>query len=348
MVLDHARSDERLDIGHVDIAPRGRGIHELSVLGRVVRGAPQMLWTVLDLRRRIKHHRPDVVHLTTSGQLALIRDLVMLLLCRANGIPTVYHIRFGRLPALLAGSSVEGFLFKRAAALADRILTLEVQTQEAVAVAVPGRAVERLPNPVNLDALPHGMREGSGTGAALFVGWVIPTKGIDELVEAWCDLRPPGWNLTIVGPGDEDYLSPMKERARSAGVEIRFTGALSHDDAMALMAVCELFLLPSHTEGFPNVIAEAMALGRCIIASDVGAIGGMLADGRGIVVPPRDAAALRTAIRAVLDDQPHREALGSAAREWANRSLGLPAVFDAYVRVWRSLCRPSPDSREQE
>ncbi|MCU1431284.1 MAG: WfgR [Actinotalea sp.] len=335
MILGHARTRSDVSVEHIDIAPHGRPIHRTGRLLRVVHGVPQLLGSVRALGRSLLGERPDVVHLTTSGQLALVRDAAMLLLCRSLHVPVVYHVRFGRLPHVLERPSIEGALFRLVARHASCILTLDASTEIAVAGALPGRRVERLPNPVDFAGLPERGSGQDGSRVALFVGWVIPTKGVRELVQAWCALRPAGWSLVVAGPGDDAFIAELDLHATREGADVRFIGAVPHDEALEMMASCDVVVLPSHTEGFPNVVAEAMALGQCVVASDVGATGEMLGGGRGVLCPPKDPVALQAALGEVLCAPELRASLGRAAHEWAAATLGLGSVFSAYVHLWR-------------
>lgn len=103
------------------------------------------------------------------------------------------------------------------------------------------------------------------------------------------------------------------------------------------MAACDVFVLPSHTEGFPNVVVEAMALGRAVVATDVGAVADMLADGCGAVVPPRRPADLAGALDAVMRDEALRRATGERARAKALGEYRIDEVVAAVVRLWRSV-----------
>ena len=72
-----------------------------------------------------------------------------------------------------------------------------------------------------------------------------------------------------------------------------FSVKKGHDDAMRMLANAEIFVLPSHTEGFPNAVLEAMALAKAIIASRVGAIPEMLADECGLLIEAKDVSGLK-------------------------------------------------------
>ena len=103
--------------------------------------------------------------------------------------------------------------------------------------------------------------------------------------------------------------------ADCGSVDVSYLGELSHANAMARLARAEVLVLPSHTEGFPNVVLEAMALGRAIVATSVGAVPEMLDGGCGLLVPPRDPQRLSSAIRQVLFRPEVARRLAAAGRE---------------------------------
>ncbi len=119
---------------------------------------------------------------------------------------------------------------------------------------------------------------------AVFVGSVGPSKGIAELVEAWTNIRPAGWRLRLVGPLTASFTSAEWQSSLHASIEL--VGPKGHPDVIREMSAAAFLVLPSHTEGFPNVILEAMATGTPVVATSVGAIPSMLSDGAGVVVGP--------------------------------------------------------------
>jgi glycosyltransferase involved in cell wall biosynthesis len=134
----------------------------------------------------------------------------------------------------------------------------------------------------------------------LYLGHMVPTKGMKESMEAWQQLRPQGWRLRLAGQGSAAYQKELPGIVGpDAGVE--FLGDLPPEMAWRCMQAADLFVLPTYTEGFPNVILEAMAAGKAIISTRVGAIPEMLAvdenESCGLVIAPRDAGALVAALR---------------------------------------------------
>jgi glycosyltransferase involved in cell wall biosynthesis len=338
MISDFALTQPSVVLRHIDTAQHHRAIHQTSPLLRVWWGVPQLVSTALSLRRELKSESPDVVHLNTSGQLALIRDALVVLLAHIYRVPVVYHLRFGRVPVVLAARNPEGRVLAFIARRVHTVIALDPPTESAMRRYLPRVRVQRIPNCIDFATLPDSPDDlPDGERTAVFVGWVIPSKGVEELVQAWSSLDLLGWRLLIAGPGSRAYRDALRSMVRHSQ-SVVFLGEVAHKVALRLMASCELFVLPSHTEGFPNAVLEAMALGRPILATDVGAIGSMLADGCGVVVPPKNVTALREAISELTSNAELRRTVGGAARGRAQNLYSLPTVFSQYEDLWQRVC----------
>lgn len=335
MILRHASTVDGVQLAVINTAPTWRSIHANGLMVRAFGGALQLLRDCVRIAKTLSGRRFDAIHLTTSGHLAVLRDLAVSYLAGWFGVGLVYHVRFGRIPSLAGGRSLEWRLICRVMRRAAAVILIDAATFEAVRRAELRANAVLVPNCVDTDALPRGAPGEQGVKVALFLGWVVPTKGVGELVEAWTRLNPLGWRLDIVGPFDEAYRDALL--AGRTAANLRFLGQLPHEEAMMRMAACDLFVLPSYTEGFPNVVVEAMALGRPIIATDVGAIPEMLADGAGILVKSRDADALADELDNVIMDEGLRNRMAGRALERANRLYTIDVVFRAYEDIWRSV-----------
>jgi glycosyltransferase involved in cell wall biosynthesis len=162
----------------------------------------------------------------------------------------------------------------------------------------------------------------------LFVGRLVPEKGIEVLLEAWRGVE----NSTLVLIGD----GPLAGKVAGA----RLLGPLPRSELPVAYAACALTVLPAiptarFREPWGLVCNEAMHQGRPVVASSsVGAVaGGLVRDQRnGLVVPPRDAAALRAAIVGLLDDRSLRVRLGDAARSDVS-GYTYDAMVEAFDRA---------------
>ena len=220
----------------------------------------------------------------------------------------------------LHGSDVE--LARRAPALARPILrraagVIAVSSALAgEARALGARDPRVVPNGIDLPAEP-------GIEAAppyvLYAGRLAPEKGVEELVAATAGLR-----LVVAGDGPLSHLVPGAR------------GFVPRRELEGLYAGAAVVVCPSRREGFGVVCAEAMAHGRPVVASAVGGLTDLVVhEETGLLVPPRDPAALRAALERLLGDRDLRARLGAAARERVARLCAWERVTDATLAVYR-------------
>jgi glycosyltransferase involved in cell wall biosynthesis len=184
----------------------------------------------------------------------------------------------------------------------------------------------------------HGLPD---TPIALYVGRLVPEKGVDVLLDAWTTIAE---NATLVLIGD----GPLAQRARSTR-HARLLGPLPREQLPVAYAAAQMALLPSvptprFQEPWGLVCNEAMHQARPVIASDgVGAVAGGLVQNEitGLVVPPADTAALKQAILRLLSDAQLRVRLGVAAKH-AVSAYTYEAMVEAFDRALATAMSPSP------
>jgi glycosyltransferase involved in cell wall biosynthesis len=152
----------------------------------------------------------------------------------------------------------------------------------------------------------------------LYVGRLSPEKNIDVIADA-----TEGLPRIVAGDGPLRHLMPDT---------IGFVGP---EEVSELYRRAAVVVVASQAEGLPNVVLEAMAHGKTVVATPVGGIPTVIEDGEtGLLVPPRDARALRAAIERALGDRELRRKLGKAARKRVNGYCSWPRVTDATVSVY--------------
>jgi glycosyltransferase involved in cell wall biosynthesis len=157
----------------------------------------------------------------------------------------------------------------------------------------------------------------------LFVGRLAPEKGIHELAAA-----ARGLNLVVAGDGPMRHLVPDA------------LGFVPHAEVERLLARAAVVVLPSHREGLPMVLLEAMARGRAVVATPVGGIPSLVEGGvTGLLVPPGDADSLRHAIERLLADPDLRRRLGEAARARVSELCSWERVTEATLDAYASALR---------
>jgi teichuronic acid biosynthesis glycosyltransferase TuaC len=153
----------------------------------------------------------------------------------------------------------------------------------------------------------------------VFIGRMDLKKGLRELVDAAASLRPmqPDLHVYLVGVGPD---APLVENAISnhnAGGFIHMIRGCDFDQVAVWMAASDLVTLPSYMEGCPNVVLEALACGRPVVATNVGGIPEIMSDACGRLVAPRDSAALAQALNSVLNSRWDADSIASHwSRSW--------------------------------
>jgi glycosyltransferase involved in cell wall biosynthesis len=186
---------------------------------------------------------------------------------------------------------------------------------------------------VGIDAVVQNGSDGPPRPVILYVGNVKIAKGVKVLVEAMAPLAQRHGRgdalLCVVGSGEAD--AEIAARVRELGLEksVRLCGRQLHTEIPWWMSACDLFCLPSYMEGCPNVVLEALASGRGVVASRVGGIPELCVEGKnGVLVPPRDPEALAAGLA---------QALGRPWDPEAQRASVQYLSHDAVAAAYRGV-----------
>ncbi len=196
------------------------------------------------------------------------------------------------------------------------------------------------------DAARVRAREGIAPGAAvvLCVSNFFAYKGHADLVEAArrvADAAPDA--IFLLAGRDAGAMDACRARVRDAGLDgrVRFLGGRA--DVADLLRASDLFVHPSHEEGFPNAVLEAMAAEKAVVATRVGGTPEAVADGEtGILVPAHDPAALAAALVALLRDPARARGMGEAGRRRVLDRYAVERMVAAYETLYESLCGGEP------
>jgi len=172
----------------------------------------------------------------------------------------------------------------------------------------------------------------------LYVGWIIPEKGVLDLLDAMEVLHAthPEGRLRIVGPlfGKEEYWN-RAAADRGVTAQVEYVGAIS--DRQKLMAefdAASIFVFPSHFEGFPVALLEAITMGLACVGTAVGGIPDILDHGKaGIVVAPKAPIELANALKSLLDDHGLVAKLSEQASIRARNVYSHSACIESYKNL---------------
>jgi glycosyltransferase involved in cell wall biosynthesis len=230
----------------------------------------------------------------------------------------------------------------------------------ALSPALAQMCRERMPYPNKLSVLPimtedlrngHTSRRESTDINIGFAARIEHLKGPMILLEAFaiasrsCD----GLRLSIAGAGGLEREFTARAQALGVASQCEFTGVYAGPaERRSFMERLDIFALPSLTEGTPNSVIEAMALGLPIVASDVGGIPDVVSADAGILIQTQDSGAMAEAIIRLARDPQLRKRMGEAARKRYEQIFSpeavLPLLLDTYQRLAGGELPKSPAS----
>lgn len=325
-VLTSSRSRRRVE-EDVD----GVRIVRVPEYGRVLSTPVTPAWW-----RELRRGHPDVIHVHLPLPVA---ELALLARWPAAPVVASWYADVARSPGLApAYRRVQQRFLSRA----DRIVvSSRLLADRSPALAAHGDRVSVVPfgsDPGEWPADPARVAElrtaAGGSPVVLFLGRLVRYKGVDVLLEA---MRGVDAALVVVGDGPERR---GLERVAS-GLRARFVGPVTNEARSAYYQAADVFVLPavSRAETFGIAMLEAMSFGTPVVSTEVGTGTSWVNAGgeTGLVVPPRDPAALARAIRAVLADDLLRASMARAAAERARRHFSKRAMLDGLAEVYSEV-----------
>jgi glycosyltransferase involved in cell wall biosynthesis len=332
----------------------GAVIHRSPVLGRRFRAVNSLLYLVDALVWMVRNrNRYDVIHCqqmfgaAVVGLVAksLLGKPVLVRVTTTGELGEVRHVRRTP-PANLRLRQLRNV--DRWVALTHdmqrEVLTLDARPQRVCVipngVAAPEDAAYR-------PGVKERRRAQLGipfARTALYAGRLSEEKNLDTLLCAWKLLENafPEAHLLVCGEGGRfrNVAAQLRGLAAQLGIEAKahFLGHVANP--VDYMLASDLFVLPSRTEGMSNSLVEAMAAGAAIVATDIPANRELLVnDVEALLVPPGDAGELAAAVARILGSPETANRLGRAARDKAERELGLDRMALRYLELYCSMLR---------
>ena len=335
------------------LAARGLPAIQLPELGRRIKPWSD-LKVLTRLVRIIFAEQPDVVHTHTAkaGTLGRIAASLFNATRPVHRRCLVVHTFHGHVFSGYfrpAGSLAVRLVERLLARTTDCIITISPLQREDIVtrfrIAPPSR-VAVVPLGLDLDDLLALPPSGGGLREALdlhaddvvfgYVGRLVPIKDVPTLLDAFSAVaaRAPSARLVIAGDGPERPALQQRVEALGLARAVRFAGWRT--DLPALYATFDAVVLSSRNEGTPIAVIEAMAAGRPVVATSVGGVPDVVADGKtGMLVPPGDSRKLVDALIALVDGPALRRSLGAAGRQAVERYRSerlVEDIFDLYTR----------------
>lgn len=268
-------NDDKFRLFSIDSSSRHRTPADTSIIKRII-------WGLLDLvvlRRRVytalNERKFEIMHIATSGDIGSFRDIIIAYLCKKRQCKTILHCHYGCIISNVRKKGIISRLTKKAFSLFDQIWVLDKQSFEFLnSIRSLHNKVFLTPNPININ-YDKDLNKKDFTTIA-FIGNIIPSKGIYELVRASLQCRI---HLDIIGPGKPDVIEEIKQIAgNELNCTISIHGMLPNEQALQILRGIDILALPTYYpyEAFPISILEAMSLSKMVISTNRAAIPDML------------------------------------------------------------------------
>lgn len=308
--------------------------------GRPVLRLARLMWALPNFGR-LSHRagdviarQPDTIVLGNNAKSLLLAGLSP----RLRHVPLVGYMRGWYTPDMLPPHA--RWLYSRRC---SRLFAVSHATRAALACAgLDPAKITVLHNPIDIELLrrrankdagdiPSSARRPRILLPALLSrakGQHVAVRALDLLVKAGFD--PELWLAGNVGPGEDSaYVDEVRRAADALGVAKRVVWLGLHPNVPRLMAECDVVILPSHTEGLPRVVIEAMAMGKPVVATPVGGILDLILPGiTGLFSHVEDADSLSASIKTILERPTLASEMTAAAKKFVVTNL-TPEIHTA-------------------
>lgn len=298
----------------------------------------------LQLAHFLRHKRPDVVHFflprpyvygSFAAELAGHHRRIMSRRSLAH-YQAAYPL-LGKLERMLHRRTLG--LIGNSQAVVDQLVS---ETGNARKVALIHNGID-LPEPIaaaERQRIRQDLQTSNETLVIAIVANLIAYKGHKELIEALTlakDQLPQRWRLLAIGRDDGIGIE-LKRRAKKFDISDNISWLGERPDVGPLLAASDLFVLPSHQEGFSNALLEAMAANLPVVATAVGGnVDAVRDNDTGLLVRGKDPKALAGAILRLAKDPVLRRRLGDAGRSRVERRFSLNACVERYEKLYRAM-----------
>jgi glycosyltransferase involved in cell wall biosynthesis len=316
-----------------------------------------------DRLKRVKARFLDAVNLPALAALC-ITNRIQLAHCHLINVDTRYAVALKRLLGLkvlitlrggefhhwIAGQPVRRQYVRRMLESADAVTALSQSQLDDARKLAPSLSPDSpvIPNSADPDAIGRKAAQGRSLPGPrspyiVFAGRLEAQKRIELLIDAYHGLvaEEPAYpfDLIIIGSGSRSAMLHGHALEGPGASRIHFLGTCCHEDSLALIRDAAILVLPSQeSEGCPNVVLEAMALGTPVVVSDHGPLLELVThDVNGETFAAGDGHALKARLRALANNAQARRQLAAAAREYLERRHRVDSVADRYEELYRRV-----------
>ena len=322
-------------------------VHAAQDLGVAVKAVPPMPLGVLGAKqallqsREIRKHHPDIFHANLTWPLSSKYGLLAAVLARVPVVIAVLH-SFVDIPYTRLTRVQLCFIARRTSC--HIAVSHDMKDKIGRAFDLPKEKIQVIHNGIPIDpflvqddrSIRKSLLNDGTCPVILTTARLVEHKGLEDLLQA--AVQVPDAMFLVAGDGP--LRSLLETQAKALGVDERVVFLGYREDLNQLLLACDFFVLPSHNEGLPLSILEAMAAGKAVVATHAGGIGEAVIDGEtGWLVPVADPDRLAASIRSLLADPKLARRFGRAGRERVLRAFHVDVMVKKYTSTYESLLR---------
>jgi glycosyltransferase involved in cell wall biosynthesis len=330
---------QNFELLHFRVGSEGRDESALEKLGRFFLSPFQLAFF-------LARSRVDIIHLNTSlDAKAYWRDLTYLAVAKLLGRGVVNQIHGGpNPPDFFPRSTFLTWILRQFMVRSDAVTVLSSGEFAAYKAFDSRIKLHRVPNAID----PAGLIDESRLFnrdeplRLVYVGRIVEAKGLFEIVHALRQLRQEGRRFTFMVAGSGRDEPRFREAVRAAGIDdrTRLLGPVFGAAKNRLWLESDVFVFPSHFEGLPYALLEAMAAGCVPIVTPVAAIPDVVrSESQGFLVPARAPGRLAAAIAQLDDDRTRLAQMAQSARQRIRESYTITRLAADFDAIYRAVLR---------
>lgn len=290
--------------------------------------------------KTLRHDKPDIVHIHSSFGPSFYRKIPFIYLACLFKIPVVNHVHGADFDSFYEKASKQKrWLVRKVYSRCSRFIVLSAEWKDAISQIVKAGKIDIIENYCILPKAPYDA--GRKPEQVLFLGALEERKGCYEIPAIFEKVKKscPQARLVMAGDGEMEQVKAAFA-AKSLLSETEFTGWIRGKEKQELMQRSAVFLFPTHNEGMPVAVLEAMSYGMGIVTTRVGGIPQLIREGEsGYLEKDGDWEKIAEDVILLLQDEERCRKMGLRAREEAEQKYSLEAHLRKLERVYRKACR---------
>ena len=316
--------DKKVELHYIGTMVDGS---KICKLGKAIQAYTKFLFQMFDC---------DIVHINMASDSSYYRKLYFIHMAKLFHKKVLIHQHGGDFQNFYYRDNTEKgqARVRTNLNLADKMIVLSDSWKEFFEKLIPPDKIEVLPNAVKI---PENYEKDYNNQDILFLGRLCKDKGIDELIDAVCELHQefPKVHLYLGGVWEDEGL---RQKAEQYAEFITFLGWMGSREKKRMLRKCSIFTLPSYFEGMPVSVLEGMAYGCTVVVTPVGGLRTIIKNKEnGILVNKKSKDALENGLKDVLNYTDKKRRLGESAKQTIKDTYEIDKNIEKLLQIYRQL-----------